>query len=58
MVIHFEKLSKALDVYNANRIESEQIEFCDIVPDISDPLNSEEVLQLIVELYEEANGYI
>lgn len=58
MVIHFEKLSKALDVYNANRIETEQVEFKDIVPDLNNPLDSEEVLQLIVSLYEEANGYI
>lgn len=58
MVIHFESLSKALDFYNQNRIETEQVEFCDIVPDLEDPLDSEEVLKLIVELYEEANGYI
>lgn len=57
MIIHFEKLSKALDVYNANRIEQEQIEFCDIVPDIENPLDPVEVLTLITELYEEANGY-
>lgn len=58
LVIHFEKLSKALDVYNANRIETEQIEFCDVIGDLENPLDPVEVLTLITELYEEANGYI
>jgi len=58
LVIHFEKLSKAIDVFNQNRIEEEQIEFKDVIGDIEDPLNPLEVLTLITELYEEANGYI
>lgn len=58
MVIHFEKLSKAIDVFNENRIEEERIEFCDVVGDIENPLDPIEVLTLITELYEEANGYI
>lgn len=58
MVIHFEKLSKAIDIFNANRVEEEQIEFKDVVGDIEDPLDPVEVLTLITELYEEANGYI
>ena len=58
VVVHFEKLSKAVDFYNENRIEVEQVEFCDIVPSISNPLDSEEVLKLIVDLYEEANSHI
>ena len=58
MVIHFEKLSKAIDVFNANRIETEQIEFKDVIGDLENPLDPLEVLTLITELYEEANGYI
>lgn len=50
MVIHFEKLSRALDIYNANRIESEQIEFCDVVGGLNNRLDSEEVLETIVDL--------
>lgn len=54
MVILFEKLSRALDAFNANRIESEQVEWCELVKGINDPLDELEVLRLIVELYEEA----
>ena len=50
MVIHFEKLSRALDIYNANRIESEQMEFCDIIGGLNNRLDSEEVLETIVDL--------
>ena len=54
LVIHFEKLSKALDVYNANRVEEEQVSFAEIVSEIKDPLDELEVLRLIVELLLEA----
>lgn len=54
MVIHFEKLSRALDAFNAARVESERLDWCELIQDISDPLNEKEVLNLIVELYEEA----
>lgn len=54
MVVLFEKLSPAIDAFNANRVESEQITFAEAVKDIEDPLNELEVLRLIVELYEEA----
>lgn len=58
MVIHFEKLSKAIDVFNSNRIETEQIEFCDVVGDIENPLDPVEVYEVITDLLLEANGYI
>ena len=54
MVIHFEKLSKALDCFNANRIEYEQVSYAEIVKEINDPLDELEVYKLIVELYEDA----
>lgn len=54
MVIHFEKLSKALDCFNSNRVEYEQVSFAEILKDIKDPLDSEEVLLLCVELYQES----
>lgn len=50
MIIHFEKLSRALDIYNANRIESEKMEFSDIVGGLNNRLDSEEVLETIVDL--------
>lgn len=54
MVVLFDKLSRAIDAFNANRIESEQITFAEAVKDINNPLDEVEVLRLIVELYEEA----
>lgn len=53
MVIHFEKLSKAVDAYNAHRIESEQVEYWEIAKSIENPLDPVEVLTVITELYEE-----
>lgn len=54
MVIHFEKLSRALDAFNDARVENERMEWHELIQDISDPLDEVEVLNLIVELYEEA----
>ena len=54
MVIHFEKLSRALDAFNANRVEYEQMSFGELIQDIKDPLDELEVFKLIVELYEDA----
>lgn len=54
MVIHFEKLSQALDAFNANRIETEQVAYWEIVQDIEDPMDENEILKLCVELYSEA----
>ena len=58
MVIHFEKLSKAIDVFNSNRIETEQIEFKDVIGDLENPLDPIEVYEVITDLLLEANGYI
>lgn len=58
MVIHFEKLSRALDIFNSNRVEEEQIEFCDVVGGIENPLDPVEVYEVITDLLLEANGCI
>lgn len=54
MVIFFDKLSRAVDAFNDNRIETEQVEFHEVVKCIDNPLDPVEVLSLIVELYEDA----
>ena len=54
LVVMFEKLSRALDAFNAARVESEQMEWHELVADIENPLDEREVLLRIVELYEEA----
>jgi hypothetical protein len=54
MVIHFEKLSRALDAFNAARVESERVDWHELIRDIDDPLNEKEVMSLIIELYEDA----
>ena len=54
MVVLFEKLSRAIDAFNANRVEYEQVTFAEIVAEIEDPLNELEVLRLITELLLEA----
>lgn len=54
MVVMFEKLSRALDAFNAARVENEQMEWHELVADIENPLDEREVLLRIVELYEEA----
>jgi arginine repressor len=50
----FEKLSRALDAFNAVRVENERMDWHELVAEIEDPLDEKEVLRLIVELYEEA----
>lgn len=54
MVIHFEKLSRALDAFNDARVESERMAWHELVADIENPLDEREVLLRIIELYEEA----
>lgn len=54
MVIHFEKLSRALDAFNAARVENERMEWHELISDIENPLDENEVKNLIIELYEEA----
>ena len=54
MVIHFEKLSKALDAFNDARTETERMEWHELVAEIENPLDEVEVLHLIVELYEDS----
>ena len=49
----FESLSKALDAFNANRIEAEQMEWHELIKDINDPLDEKEVMRLIIDLYED-----
>lgn len=54
MVIYFEKLSRALDAFNDARVESERMEWHELIEDIENPLDEKEVLLRIVDLYEEA----
>lgn len=54
MVIHFEKLSRALDAFNDVRVENERMEWHELIADIENPLDEKEVLLRIVDLYEEA----
>ena len=54
MVIKFVELSKALDAFNDNRIESEQVEWHELIKGLKDPYDQIEVMELIIELYEEA----
>ena len=54
MVVMFEKLSRALDAFNANRIEDEQMEWNEVVKDITNPMDETEVMRLIIDLYEDA----
>ena len=54
MVVLFEKLSRAIDAFNANRIESEQVEYFEVIKELENPLDENEVMRLIIELYEES----
>ena len=54
MVVMYENLSKALDAFNANRIEEEQMEWHELIGDIENPLDDREVMRLIIDLYEDA----
>lgn len=54
MVVLFEKLSRAVDAFNANRIETEQVEWREVVKTLENPLDEVEVMRLIIELYEES----
>ena len=54
LVVKFVELSKALDAFNANRIESEQVEWHELIKVLNDPYDVVEVMELIIELYEEA----
>lgn len=54
MVVMFEKLSRALDAFNAVRVEHERMEWHELIQDIENPLDENEVMSLIIELYEEA----
>jgi hypothetical protein len=54
MVVMYESLSKALDAFNAARIEEEQMEWHELIKDIENPLDENEVMRLIISLYEDA----
>lgn len=54
MVVMYEHLSRALDVFNANRVEAEQMEWHEVIADIQNPLDEIEVMRLIIDLYEDA----
>ena len=50
LVIHFEKLSRAIDAFNSTRVEEEQVSYEEIVSEIENPLDELEVLRVITEL--------
>lgn len=54
MVVMFGSLSRALDAFNANRVEEEQMEWHELTQDIKNPLDEVEVMRLIIDLYEDA----
>lgn len=54
MVVMFERLSRALDAFNEARVETEQMEWHELIADIENPLDEKEVMLRIIELYEEA----
>ena len=54
MVVMFESLSRALDAFNANRVEEEQMEWNEVVEDIKNPMDEIEVMRVIIDLYEDA----
>lgn len=54
MVIHFEKLSRAIDAFNSIRVEEEQVSYAEVVSEIENPLDELEVLRVIVDLLLEA----
>ena len=54
MVVMFERLSRALDAFNAARVETERVDWHELISDLENPLDEKEVMNLIVELYEEA----
>ncbi len=54
MIVMYERLSRALDAFNAARVESEQVEWHELIQDIENPLDENEVMRLIIDLYEDA----
>ncbi len=54
MVIMYESLSRAVDAFNANRVEGEQMEWHEVIADIENPLDDREIMRLIIDLYEDA----
>ena len=54
MIVMYESLSRALDAFNANRIDEEQVEWHELVSEIKNPLDEKEVMSLIIDLYEDA----
>lgn len=54
LVIMFERLSRALDAFNESRVESERVDWHELIQDIENPLDETEVMKLIIDLYEEA----
>lgn len=51
----YAELSKAADVFNESRIESEQLEYSEILKMINDRHNEKEVMQLIINLYSQSH---
>lgn len=52
MVALYERLSRAVDAFNSDRIEEEQVEWHEVVASLDNPLDEVEVMRLIIDLYE------
>lgn len=51
----YAQLSKAADVYNESRVETEQLEYYEVLEMINDRYDEREVMQLIINLYSQAH---
>lgn len=51
----YQQLSKATDVFNESRIETEQISYYEVLKSIENRYDEVEVMKLIIELYSDAN---
>lgn len=51
----YAELSKATDVFNASRVEEEEIEYYEVLEMIKDRYNEQEVMKLIIKLYSQSH---
>lgn len=51
----YAELSKATDVFNASRIEEEQIEYHEVLKMIKDRYDEKEVMGLVIKLYSQSH---
>ena len=51
----YAELSKAADVYNEHVVESEQLEYHEVLNMIEDRYDEKEVMELIIKLYSQSH---